>query len=122
MEDQLVQVLANTHSRDEGPRKQAELDLKAAERNPAYASSLATVAAHASLSTDIRQSALAALRRYVDASWSVDPNEPPPPATIPDEDKSRIRLAVLELAVSDPDRKIKAAARYVPSFVPVESH
>ncbi len=111
MEDQLVQVLANTQLPSEGPRKQAELDLKNAQSNPAYPLSLTNVAGHSSISVDIRQAALSSLRQFIERNWSGDSDEGP---TIPiaDSVKEQIRPAVLGLAINVDDRKIKTAARY----------
>ena len=112
MEDQLVQVLANTQLAAEGPRKQSELDLKNAQSNPAYPLSLANIAGHSSVSVDIRQVALSSLRQFIERNWSGESDEGP---TIPIADgvKEQIRPAVLGLAINVEDRKIKTAARFV---------
>ncbi|RYO91995.1 hypothetical protein DL764_008198 [Monosporascus ibericus] len=111
MEDQLVQVLANTQLAAEGPRKQAELDLKNAQSNPAYPLSLANIAGHSSVSVDIRQVALSSLRQFIERNWSGESDEGP---TIPIADavKEQIRPAVLGLAINVEDRKIKTAASF----------
>lgn len=111
MEDQLVQVLANTQSPAEGPRKQAELDLKHAQTNPAFPLSLANIASHTSISIDIRQAALSSLRQFIERNWSGESDDGP---TVPISDpiKEQIRSVVLEVALSsDEERKIKTAAR-----------
>ncbi|KAL7629002.1 hypothetical protein AAE478_000520 [Parahypoxylon ruwenzoriense] len=112
MEDQLVQVLANTQLAAEGPRKQAELDLRHASTNPAYPLSLANIARHASISLDIRQVALSALRLFIERNWSGEHDDGP---TIPIDDsiKDQIRPMVLDLALnSADDKKIKTASSY----------
>ncbi|KAI1079147.1 armadillo-type protein [Whalleya microplaca] len=112
MEDQLVQVLANTQLAAEGPRKQAELDLKHAQSNPAYPLSLANIARHSSIAIEIRQAALSALRLFIERNWSGEGDDGP---TIPIDDavKEQIRPMVLDLALnSEDDRKIKTAASY----------
>ncbi|CAJ2502053.1 Uu.00g049060.m01.CDS01 [Anthostomella pinea] len=112
MEDQLVQVLANTQLPDAGPRKQAELDLKHAQSNPAYPISLANIGLHTSIAVEIRQAALSSLRLFVEKNWSGDSDDGP---TIPiaDSVKDQIRPMVLDLALNaGDDRKIKTAASY----------
>ncbi|KAI1131326.1 armadillo-type protein [Nemania abortiva] len=113
MEDQLVQVLANTQLAAEGPRKQAELDLKRAQTNPAFPLSLANVAQHTSVSPEVRQAALSTLRRFIESNWSGD-NDDGPVIPISDAVKDQIRPLVLDLALNfDGDRKIKTAASFV---------
>ena len=113
MEDQLVQVLANTQLAAEAPRKQAELDLKQARLNPAYPLSLANIGKHASISIEIRQAALSALRLFIENNWSGE-NDEGNVIPISDAAKEQIRPILLELALSaDQERKIKTAARYV---------
>lgn len=113
MEDQLVQVLANTQLAAEAPRKQAELDLKQARLNPAYPLSLANIGKHSSISIEIRQAALSALRLFIENNWSGE-NDEGNVIPISDAAKEQIRPILLELALSaDQERKIKTAARYV---------
>ncbi|KAI8632462.1 ARM repeat-containing protein [Xylariaceae sp. FL1651] len=113
MEDQLVQILANTQLAAEGPRKQAELDLKHAESNPVFPLSLANISRHASISVEFRQAALSTLRRYIENHWSGE-NDDGPTTPIADTIKDQIRPLVLDLALnSEDDRKIKTAASYV---------
>jgi importin-9 len=113
MEDQLVQILANTHSAAEGPRKQAELDLKHARTNPAFPISLANIGSHASVTLEIRQSALSSLRQFIERNWTGESDEGPV-IPISDQVKEQVRSVVLEIALSsDEERKIKTAARYV---------
>ncbi|KAI1310434.1 armadillo-type protein [Xylaria venustula] len=113
MEDQLVQVLTNTQLAAEGPRIQAELDLKRASTNPAFAISLTNIGRHASVSVDIRQAALVTLRRFIENNWSGE-NDDGPTIPIADNVKDQIRPLVLDLALNfDGDRKIKTAASSV---------
>ena len=112
MEDQLVQVLANTQLAAEGPRKQAELDLKHAASNPAFPLSLTNIARHTSITVEIRQAALSALRLFIERNWSGE-NDDGPAIPIADSVKDQIRPLILDLALnSEGDRKIKSAARY----------
>lgn len=113
MEDQLLQLLAATHLPAEGPRKQAELQLRQAQSNPAYPNSLAAIAIHSSISTEIRQSALLLLKTFVEKNWTGD-NEDGQNISVADTTKEQLRGQLLELAISnDSDRKITSAARYV---------
>ncbi|KAI1876843.1 uncharacterized protein JN550_000915 [Neoarthrinium moseri] len=112
MEDQLVQYLTNTQSAAEGPRKQAELDLKHAQSKEAFPLALANIGSHASISIEIRQAALSSLRQFIERNWSGESDEGP---TIPISDpvKEQVRNVLLELALgSDGERKIKTAASF----------
>ncbi|KAI1381856.1 ARM repeat-containing protein [Hypoxylon crocopeplum] len=112
MEDQLVQVLANTQLAAEGPRKQAEIDLKRAAKNPAFPLSLANIARHSSIPVEVRQSALSALRLFIERNWSGD-NDDGPVIPIADSVKDQIRPMVLDVALNtEDDKKIKTAASY----------
>ncbi|KAI1462143.1 ARM repeat-containing protein [Annulohypoxylon moriforme] len=111
MEDQLVQVLANTQLPAEGPRKQAEIDLKHAANNPAYPLSLANISRHSSIPIDVRQSALSALRLFIERNWSGEADDFPV-IPIADTAKEQIRPMLLDLALNSDDKKIKTAASY----------
>lgn len=116
MEDQLLQLLADTQSSAPGPRKQAELHLEQLQNNEAFPLSLSAIASHGSVSTNIRQSALSLLRRYVERNWSGQDEEisEGPVIIIPDASKEQLRAQLLELATSgENDRKVKSAARYI---------
>lgn len=111
LEDQLLQLLSDTQLPAEAPRKQAEQHLQQAQSNPAFPSSLSAIASHASVSPEIRQSALFVLRRFVEKNWS-GVSEEGPVVLIQDAVKEGLRVQMLELATSgDADRKIKSAAR-----------
>jgi hypothetical protein len=113
MEDQLLQLLTDTQSSAEGPRRQAETHLEQAKTNPAFPSSLAAIATHASVAPDIRQSSLLHLRKFVEANWSGQ-DENGATIIVADPVKEQLRVQMLELATSaDADRKIKSAARWV---------
>ncbi|GAP92317.1 putative importin-beta domain-containing protein [Rosellinia necatrix] len=113
MEEQLVQIFQNTQLAAEGPRIQAELDLKRAQTNPAFPLSLANIGRHASVSVEIRQASLFTLRRFIESHWGGD-NDDGPTIPITDAVKDQIRPQVLDLALNfDDDRKIKTAASFV---------
>lgn len=113
MEDQLLQLLADTHQPAEGPRKQAELHLQQAQTAPSFPTSLAAIASHSSVSPEIRQSALLVLRTFVERNWAaVDEDGNRAAVQIEEPAKELLRVQILELATSsEADRKIKSAAR-----------
>lgn len=113
MEDQLAQLLANTQLPQDEPRKRAELDLKHAQTTPAFPIALANIAAHNSISTEIRQAALTYLRRFIEHNWAEEGEEDEgPQIPIPDSSKEQLRHKLLDLALSDEtDRKVKSSVR-----------
>jgi hypothetical protein len=113
MQEQLLQLLADTQLPAEGPRKQAEILLLQAQTDPAFPSSLATIAGHASVGPEIRQSALLVLRKFVERNWApVDEDGNPPAIQIEEPTKQHLQVQILELATSnEADRKIRSAAR-----------
>ncbi|KAG6007567.1 hypothetical protein E4U43_000285 [Claviceps pusilla] len=114
MEEQLVQLLANTQLPDQGPRQQAEIELKRARTSPAYPVSLAKIASHTSISTGIRQSALTSLRLFIENNWAVGDQDDEPIIPISDESRAILKQSLLDLALSqEEDRKVKIAASYV---------
>ncbi|KAI4863414.1 ARM repeat-containing protein, partial [Hypoxylon rubiginosum] len=116
MEDQLVQVLSHTQLAAEGPRKQAELELRRAANNPAYPLSLTNIARHSPVGIEVRQSALSALRLFIEKNWTADSDDGPsvPIVPIADSVKDQIRPMILDLALNEggDDRRIKTAASY----------
>jgi hypothetical protein len=115
MEDQLVQLLANTQLSDQAPRQQAELDLKRASSNPAFPVSLANVAAHSSIATNIRQSALSTLRLFIESNWAIGEVDDEPQIPIADDARTQLKQTLLDLVLGhEEDRKVKIAARYIP--------
>ena len=120
MEEQLLQLLADTQSSNEGPRTQAEAHLLQLQSNEAFPTSLATIASHESVSPNIRQSALLLLRTFVENTWASGNDElsDGPLILIPDATKEQLRMQMLDLAIGkgvEDDRKVKSAARYVES-------
>ncbi|KAI9158233.1 Importin subunit beta-5 [Paramyrothecium foliicola] len=113
MEDQLVQLLANTQLPDQAPRQQAELDLKRARSNPAFPISLANIAAHASIATNIRQSALTNLRLFIESNWAVEDPDDEPQIPISDDVRTQLKQTLLDLVLGhEEDRKVKISASY----------
>ena len=109
----MVQLLANTQLAAQGPRQQAEIDLSRAKSNPEFPLALARIAAHTNAPSEIRQSALSTLRKFVVDNWSPDDyDEQRYP--IPDPTKDQLRSMMLELVLNtEVERKVKTAARYV---------
>jgi hypothetical protein len=118
-ETQLLQILSDTQSPAEGPRKAAEQHLQAAQNDPAFPSTLALIATHETISPEIRQAALLCLRTFVDKNWTgVDDDGVLSAVSIDAGVKAELRSRMLALATSDAStRKIKSAARFVVFFL-----
>ncbi|KAI0999765.1 hypothetical protein K3495_g8435 [Podosphaera aphanis] len=116
-EDHLLRLLAETQSPDEGPRKNAELQLTQAQRHPAFPVSLAAIATHPNIGIEIRQSALLILKRWVENFWQSTDQEDATtlgPVILDDGSKELLRNKMFELATSESlDRKIRNSASYV---------
>lgn len=113
MEDQLAQLLANAQLPEQAPRQAAEIEIKRARTNPAFPISLARIAAHSSIDTGIRQSALSTLRLFIEKNWSVEELDDEPQIPISDEAREILKQTLLEVALSpEEDRKVKIAASY----------
>jgi len=111
MDEQLVRLLASTQLPQEGPRKQAEIDLIRAKTNPDFPLSLARIGSHPQATVEIRQSALTYLRKFVEENWSPEHTDGIP-IPIADPVKDQLRQAVLQLVLNDEkERKVKVAAR-----------
>jgi hypothetical protein len=118
MEEQLVRLLTETHSPQEGPRKNAEWQLKQQYGNPDFPLGLLSVAAHNHVPLEVRQSALLVLKNAVLASWSSQFDEFAGQPYSDHAKKALIRQQLLDLALSGRDeRKIKSAASLVVSKI-----
>lgn len=107
-----MQLLANTQLPDQGPRQQAEIELKRARTNPAFPVSLANIASHASVATAVRQSALSTLRLFIEQNWANDDPGHEPSVPISDEARILLKQSLLDLALGhEEDRRVKIAAR-----------
>lgn len=119
MDEQLVRLLASTQLPQEGPRKQAEIDLIRAKTNPDFPLSLARIGSHPQATVEIRQSALTYLRKFVEENWSPEHTDGIP-IPIADPVKDQLRQAVLQLVLNDEnERKVKVAASYVVSKIAI---
>ncbi|KAG6188934.1 hypothetical protein E4U27_006853 [Claviceps purpurea] len=113
MEEQLVQILANTQLLEQVPRQQAEIELKRARTSPAYPVALAKIASHTSVSTNIRQAALSSLRQFIEHNWAVGDQDDEPIIPISDDTRAILKQSLLDLSLSqEQDRKVKIAASY----------
>ncbi|KZF19359.1 importin beta-5 subunit [Xylona heveae TC161] len=118
MEQQLLNLLAETQLPAEAPRKQAEFQLEQLYPSEAFPKALVSVASHTSVPLNLRQSALLTLKTFVTSSWSPIFEEFKGLILISDANKQHLRTALLELATSeDSDRKVKTAASYVVSKI-----
>ncbi|KAM3424672.1 hypothetical protein BST61_g6659 [Cercospora zeina] len=118
MEEQLVRLLTETHSPQEGPRKNAEHQLKELYSNPDLPIGLLSIGAHNEVPLDVRQSALLVLKNFVLACWSTQFDEFVGPLFVDEQRKLQIRQQLLEIATSSRDeRKIKSAASLVVSKI-----
>ncbi|KAI9794406.1 MAG: hypothetical protein M1816_005475 [Peltula sp. TS41687] len=124
MEQQVLSLLAETQSKAEIRRKQAELHLKQLYPNEepesfaAFPISLCAIGAHRAIPSDLRQAALLLLKKLVVEAWSASLDEFKGELLIGDAIKAQLRDALLGIATADDeDRKIKSAASYVVSKI-----
>lgn len=113
-EAQLLQILADTQSSADGPRRQAEIYLKSAQAEPAFPSMLASIASHSTVPSELRQAALLNLKNFTSKNWTGHDDNGNPTIQIAEGTKAEIRARMLKIATDDVDsRKIKSAARCV---------
>ncbi|PYH43974.1 putative importin beta-5 subunit [Aspergillus saccharolyticus JOP 1030-1] len=119
MEQELLSLLADTQSPVADTRKAAELQLLRLYSNEAFPLSLAAIASHDSVPTNLRQSALSVLRTFIAAAWSPVLNEFKGQVLVNDDNKVQIRGALLELATikETPERKVKSSASFAVSKI-----
>nr|POE72430.1 importin subunit beta-5 [Quercus suber] len=118
MEEQLIRLLNETQAAQDGPRKNAEWQLKQQYTNPDFAVSLVSVGSHADVPINIRQAALLVLKTYVQACWSPQFDEFGGQYLADVEKRNLVRQSLLNLALSGRDeRKIISAASLVVSKI-----
>lgn len=119
MEQELLPLLADSLASAADTRKSAELHLLRSYSNESFPLSLAAIASHDSVPTNLRQSALSVLRTFIAAAWSPHLDEFKGQVLVNDANKSHIRRVLLELATTadSPDRKVKSAASYAVSKI-----
>lgn len=118
MEEQVVHLLTDTQSSQEGPRKNAEAQLKQLYSNVDFPLALVSIGAHTQIPINTRQSALLYLKTWVQACWSPQFDEHAGQLYRDQAKKAQIRQALLTLACSERDeRKVKSAASLVVSKI-----
>lgn len=119
MEQELLQLLADTQSPAPATRNTAEVQILTLYTNENFALSLASIASHKSVPTPLRQSALLVLRTFVLAAWSPQLEEFKGQVLVNDANKAHLRRILLDLATSADagERKVKASASYVVSKI-----
>ncbi|KAL4787887.1 armadillo-type protein [Aspergillus varians] len=119
MEHELLTLLADTQSPVADTRKAAELHLLRLYSDERFSLSLAAIASHDSVPTNLRQSALSVLRTFITAAWSPNLDEFKGQILINDANKANIRQVLLDLATTTEvsERKIKSAASFVVSKI-----
>ncbi|KAL2809006.1 armadillo-type protein [Aspergillus granulosus] len=119
MEHELLTLLADTQSPVADTRRAAELQLLHLYSNENFPLSLAAIASHDSVPTNLRQSALSVLRTFISAAWSPALDEFKGQVLLSDVNKAQIRGVLLDLATVTeiPERKVKTAASYAVSKI-----
>ncbi|KAL6239684.1 hypothetical protein BDW75DRAFT_198041 [Aspergillus navahoensis] len=119
MEHELLSLLADTQSPVADTRKAAELSLLRLYPNENFPLSLAAIASHDSVPTNLRQSSLSVLRTFIAATWSPNLDEFKGQVLVNDANKAQIRQALLDLAtiVEVSERKVKSAASFAVSKI-----
>ncbi|PKX99415.1 putative importin beta-5 subunit [Aspergillus novofumigatus IBT 16806] len=119
MEQQLLTLLADTQSPAADTRKAAELQLLRLYSNEQFPLSLAAIASHDSVPTNLRQSSLSVLRTFITAAWSPNLDEFKGQVLINDTNKAQLRRILLELATTADvqERKVKSSASYAVSKI-----
>ncbi|KAL2862245.1 putative importin beta-5 subunit [Aspergillus lucknowensis] len=119
MEHELLTLLADTQSPAADTRKAAELQLGRLYSNENFPLSLAAIASHDSVPTNLRQSAVSVLRTFITAGWSPNLDEFKGQVLISDTNKVQIRSVLLDLATVTPvpERKVKTAASFAVSKI-----
>ena len=119
MEQELLTLLADTQSPVADTRKAAELQLLRLYSNESFPLTLAAIASHNSVPTNLRQSALSVLRTFIAAAWSPVLDEFKGQVLVNDKNKAQIRRVLLDLAtVTDtPERKVKSSASFAVSKI-----
>lgn len=113
MEDHLLNLLRAAQSPSAAPRQAAEQQLRAAQSQPGFPVSLATIASHASVTPDIRQAALLILRTFTDQNWAGGVDDEGLPAIVVDPaSREQVRTSILALATGEEENtKVRGSAR-----------
>ena len=118
MEEQVLASLSATLASDAAVRNDAERQLSDLSTNGGFPKSLISIASHASIPPDLRQSALFSLKRLVLKSWSPSLEDFEETSAISDATKEQVRQSLLSLATSgDTEGKVVRAASDVVSKI-----
>ena len=118
MEEQLVRLLTETQASQEGPRKNAEWQLKQQYANPDFPVALVAVGSHSDIPIEVRQAALLYLKIFILDCWSDQFDEFKGQLYTDEGRKTQIRQSLLDLSVSGrEERKVKSAASLVVSKI-----
>ncbi|CAD0109611.1 unnamed protein product [Aureobasidium uvarum] len=118
MEQQIVRLLHDTQSPNDGPRRNAELRLRQLYTDTTFAPTLLAVATHQSIDLPTRQAALLFLKQFVQQVWSPQFEEFKGEMLVSVQDRAKLRQALLDLATdAHQERKIKSAASIVVSKI-----
>lgn len=118
MEQQLLQLLADTQSPAPGSRRPAEARLAELYAADGFPRALAAIAVYDTVDPALRLVSLTVLRQFVLAAWSPTLDEFKGRVLIGDTDKAHLRSVLLELATGGiPDRRIVATASTVVSKI-----
>ncbi|KAI5259556.1 putative importin 9 [Aureobasidium subglaciale] len=118
MEQQIVQLLHDTQSPQDAPRRNAELQLRKLYTHTSFAPTLIAVATHQSIDLPTRQAALLFLKQFVLQVWTPQFEEFRGEMLVSVEERAKLRQALLDLATdAHQERKIKSAASIVVSKI-----
>lgn len=113
-----MRLLNETQSSQEGPRNNAEWQLKQQYTNPDLPIALVSIGAHSNVPIAVRQAALLYLKIFVLACWSPQLDEFNGPHYADEGRKAQIRQSLLDIALSGrEERKIRSAASLVVSKI-----
>ena len=113
-----MRLLTETQSSEEGPRKNAEWQLKQQYNNSDFPVALISIGSHNDVPIAVRQAALLYLKTFVLACWSPQFDEFNGQLYSDEGKKAQIRQSLLDLALSERnERKIKSAASLVVSKI-----
>lgn len=113
-----MRLLTDTQASQEGPRKNAEWQLKQQYSNPDFPLALTSIGAQRDIPVSIRQSALLYLKTFVQACWSTQFDEFDGQLFADEGKRVQVRRALLDLALGGQhERKVESAASLVVSKI-----
>lgn len=101
MEQQVLQLLQATTVPDTHTIKQAEQSLSDLHRQTEYPFALLNITTHGEIDPALRKAALAALRKYIESTWSPSFEEASPQqVNLPEDARARVRSQILAICTS----------------------